>query len=449
MANLPLTFVHLSDIHLGTPGMHGVCDLNAQLRGALEQDLVEFRETNGCVTGLLVTGDIAFSGAEAQYLEAGDWLTKLCKIAGCDEDQVWIVPGNHDVQRSVNASSMLVRDFHTNVRQLPPSQLDAKLGEALTDAVASKGIFDALANYNAFACRFRCTVSAVKPFWEKDLLLNDGSILRLRGVTSTLISDATDDDKANKLLLGTAQLSIVREPGVEYLVLCHHPPEWLLDRDAIEQKLCALVRVQLFGHKHEQTIHQIDQNLRLTSGAIHPERHGQVWVPRFNVLSLQVEGSGNQRTMKVDVHSRIWDAPNQIFMADGRAEQYQLALNRWGGRPASGAVGVPAVVPPRPMGSPAPTPCAVTPSVDDLLRKLTYRFLTLSILNRMDVLDRLGLLPTRELGSIDAAFYSAAISRLQADGRLSECWDTINRVVRSPEPNPFSEAARRSVNANA
>lgn len=49
--------------------------------------------------GILVTGDVAFSGKTEQYDAAGKWLDALAEGIGCSIHQVQMVPGNHDVDR--------------------------------------------------------------------------------------------------------------------------------------------------------------------------------------------------------------------------------------------------------------------------------------------------------------------------------------------------------------
>ena len=124
-----------------------------------------------------------------------------------------------------------------------------------------------------------------------DLLLNDGSTLHLRGLNSVLISGPDDDDKRNKLLLGAIQTEYGRSDGVEYLTLCHHPTDWLLDKDNVAEALLAYSRIQLFGHKHIQKVNKMDETLWLVAGAVHPELSKPNWWPRYNYLSIEVDGA--------------------------------------------------------------------------------------------------------------------------------------------------------------
>lgn len=453
MGKLPLFFVHLSDVHFGAPALRGAHDLNSPLRIAIERDLGELREKLGPLTGILVTGDVAYSGESEQYREALTWLAKLCGIVGCAEEDVWTAPGNHDIQRAKVSASKIVKDFHERVRGQGPAVLDRELREALLDGTFGKALFEPLSSYNAFAIKFGCSVSPDAPCWVDDLSLNDGSTLRLLGLTSALISDQFDDDGAHKLALGAAQLNIAAESGVEYLVLCHHPPQWLIDADAVETKLKALVRVQLFGHKHAQVVDKINETVRLVAGAVHPDRAEREWSPRYNVLSLQVEGSGYARFLKVKVFLRVWNDTQQKFVADstqsGSADgtiEYRLKLGYWVASPSpSLSIAAPTVVEAGPRTPAAQAPVAITDP-----RRLTYRLMSLSIVKIMEVVEKLGLLDGRELGSTDYKFFSDAIKQLEKDGRLADCWDFINDVEGSVDPNPYRlqpEPERRSVNA--
>ncbi len=107
-----LRILHISDLHLrgprepdrarrvrvlGDPWLANV----TELRGDGRFDLVAF------------TGDVAFSGQLDEYLElmlrhrndgtVARWLDETLAAAGCGRDDLYVVPGNHDVARAVHA----------------------------------------------------------------------------------------------------------------------------------------------------------------------------------------------------------------------------------------------------------------------------------------------------------------------------------------------------------
>jgi hypothetical protein len=48
---------------------------------------------------ILVTGDIAFSGSEGQYVSAKAWLLDLATRTGVSPDRIFVVPGENDTLR--------------------------------------------------------------------------------------------------------------------------------------------------------------------------------------------------------------------------------------------------------------------------------------------------------------------------------------------------------------
>lgn len=435
-----LILLHLSDIHFGKPGSSGFYDLDGQLRNEIELDLGRLRTLLGTSRGILITGDIAYSGKKDQYQKAVEWLKKITKIVGCDEDDVWSVPGNHDVDRTVIKNSNLLRIWHERMREKcnTQSQIDEELVSASEDQVCVRAVSDAMLQYiDEFAHKFGCYVDLKKPTWSDDLLLNDGSKLRLHGLTSTFISNDLDDYKSkNRMVLGTAQVDIKRELGVENLVLCHHPPQWLIDEDFVETKLKALFRIQLFGHKHSQNLEQIGKALRLSAGAVHPDRKDLDWTPRYNVLSLKVE-ENNGRFLHVEVWPRIWNSQSSKFVpeyGEGGKEyrEYNLELDPWT-RPEivqeaeEKGVSTAAVA----LQSSSMKKARINTRH---YRKLVYSFFSLPIHQRVAILSRLNLIPDEASESIDNRTFDSALLSAKKRQLLDKIWD----AVVPGEPNPFS-----------
>lgn len=93
-------FVHLSDIHFGQEKDGGTNAVNSDAKERLIDDARAQVAKIGCAaSGVVVTGDIAFSGQVHQYEMAAHWLADLTDAIGCDRTDVQLVPGNHDVDR--------------------------------------------------------------------------------------------------------------------------------------------------------------------------------------------------------------------------------------------------------------------------------------------------------------------------------------------------------------
>ena len=110
---MSLTYVHVSDIHFGQERGPEVYVHN-DVKQCVIADVVELKMAIGIerMDGVIVTGDIAFSGKKTEYDQAAKWLDRLTEEIGCDKTDVIVVPGNHDIDRdriSAGASLMLPR----------------------------------------------------------------------------------------------------------------------------------------------------------------------------------------------------------------------------------------------------------------------------------------------------------------------------------------------------
>ncbi|MFO0591686.1 MAG: metallophosphoesterase [Polyangiaceae bacterium] len=92
----PIRFLHISDIHL-RPGLVKRYDQDRVLSGLvafLERDRAHFP-----LDLIFVTGDLAQSGRAEEYTLVSDLLRKLLEITGVPRERMFVVPGNHDVDR--------------------------------------------------------------------------------------------------------------------------------------------------------------------------------------------------------------------------------------------------------------------------------------------------------------------------------------------------------------
>jgi predicted phosphodiesterase len=438
--------VQVSDIHFraGKKSLEAIQD---DVKAQLIEDAVQLCKGLPAVRGILVCGDTAFSGQKSEFVTARTWLSSLCALLGAPEENVWVVPGNHDVDRSEH-SAPLLRMLHRQIRAKDPKAIDDQLDVCYKDEQSGDLLFRPLRNYNEFAASYGCSTTASSPHWEQSFSLNDGSTFVVRGMNSVLVSGDSDDEHQNRMVLGSAQCVIVAKPGREYLVMCHHPPSWLLDGHRVEECLNARARVQLFGHRHNHVINQIDDALRISSGATIPEVGNGEWCPRYNVLVLEVRKNALGRVLRVLVFARTWDPKTRTFVVEASKgvkpySSYELELPAWD---------APAKVPTSPKASPKPAgekPSQVTivkttqePTMD-ANRRLTYRFLLLPYYQRTEIAVKLDLArdEDRDVGETERA--GLFLKRAVAAGRLADLWDEVER--RHPDPatkNPFREAPK-------
>ncbi len=109
----PIRFLHVSDLHL-RPARVARYEQDRVLDGLvrlLERDRAEFP-----LDLVFVTGDLAWSGAAAEYELVIAFLRRLLEVTGVPPERLFVVPGNHDVDRSVGR--WLLRTLETDGESL-------------------------------------------------------------------------------------------------------------------------------------------------------------------------------------------------------------------------------------------------------------------------------------------------------------------------------------------
>lgn len=415
----------------------------------------------GTVHGLVVCGDVAFSGAATEYETARRFLADMCQRIGCPPENVWMVPGNHDVNRSAIAQSLLIRHVHAGLRDGGVDFLESRIRGVVEDVQARELILSPLEQYNLFATGYGsgCAIDSEKFYWEHDLPLNDGSTLRLRGINSTLVSGPDDDTQAKKLIVGEMQTQMLREDGVSYMTLCHHPLDWLIDADAVTDALNTRAAIQIYGHKHRQRVTPIGENsLIISAGAVQPSRGESGWVPTYNILSLSVEGGMDQRYLNIELQSRRWNESERCFVAevgagDASVRNSRVKLWRWSGehrRSTAIADDKGHTSPPLPsVDSPAvshiqkpheiPLSCEEVIQLVNPERRLMFRLFGLPYHQIIRIAATLDLVTDEDKSVKDAERFQRYFRRAKERGQLAELWFQVEQQYGEGQQdmNPF------------
>jgi len=278
-----MRLLHLSDIHFKEPDcLNPQTDPERPYRTRLKADLVELCAEKR-VDAILVSGDIAFKGHSAEFAVADAWLKELASASDCRPDRIYVVPGNHDVDRSVCRGSTAISDAQAAIANAHNLSRETVLRTRLRDGESGAALFKPLTAYNAFASPLGCYVGPAQPYWFYDLDdLGGGVTLRLHGLTSTLISGLEDRDaQPGRLYLSPLQTVLDPKPDVLNLVMSHHPPRWFLDEDAVDGAVNDRAPLQFFGHEHRQRCIPTDGYIRFSAGAVNPERNEPEWKPGY------------------------------------------------------------------------------------------------------------------------------------------------------------------------
>src|SRR3546814_13974070 len=74
-------------------------DPDRAFRARMVQDVRDRVAELGPIGAILIGGDIAFKAHPDEYACALAWIEQLIAVTGCSHERVYVVPGNHDVDR--------------------------------------------------------------------------------------------------------------------------------------------------------------------------------------------------------------------------------------------------------------------------------------------------------------------------------------------------------------
>lgn len=418
-------FLHVSDIHFRRRS-GAVTDIDEDLRNELVLDAGLFADSNEKPDGILISGDIAFSGQKDEYETAKKWTNQLCEAVGRDGLFVWCVPGNHDVDQSKVRNGPILETLHQALRNAGEKEIDELLDKYLRDASAGTSLFSTIDGYNKwFARNYECEITREQPFWHRSFVLNDSSVLRVNGINSTIVSNH-QDNSIRSIIVGRYQLPR-RQTGVVDLLLCHHPPDWWQDADQLADDMENRCRIQLFGHKHVHRLKRINETVVVSSGAVHPDRQEDGWQPRYNWIHVNIDGVGDNRELVVRVFPRVWSNHDTKFIPDtnsckGREyREHKIKLEEWtaptlinkeeeSDRSVDGA-----------------EPLDKEGTTVNRGRILTYRFFELPHVLRLDTMRELNLIDEEDEGITDTELFRRIMERARERGQLAELWDKVQR----------------------
>lgn len=397
-------FAHLSDIHFAGYAAGAVFDLESDIRNELVIDLQQLVERAGPLDALLIGGDVAGKGKTSEYKVAERWITELCGEFGIPTERVYCVPGNHDVDQQVIKGDPVLKTIQDSLLECRIDEIDARLEALLSSGDNRALLLSALEPYNQFAAQYECDMGISDLYWEQ--VVPFGEIkLQLIGLASPIVSGPSDVQvpEASRLVIGPQPRMIHRARDTFIIVLCHHPPSWLRDRESAETFL-RRAHLQLYGHQHSFDVGRSGAGLRIDAGAVHPARDEDPWNPSYNLVSLLADG-GEASDVTVDVYARQL-LPEMKFGPISKEEDMSRDTISVKFEQASGA-------PPAPLAE-APE----TTSVDE--REFAQAYVSLSPDLRLNVGDSLGLLEEGDDGLPESARLRKIFQTARADQRLAE-----------------------------
>lgn len=431
------TFVHISDIHFGQEKRSGELVVNNDVKEHLIADAQRELSRLGKFPsdGVLVTGDIAYAGKSEQYKEAGAWLDKLAHAIGCHETAVHLVPGNHDIDRGEIGSGL----------ELMLREIGEK-GESLLDHYLAnpndrKDLYARFTAYIPFAEGYNCPLDGEGGLaGDKPVSLGGGKALRFIGL-NTALTCSKGLNEEGRLIIGAKQRVLPEEPGVELVVLAHHPMRWLQDGPDALNYIRNRARVLITGHEHNPIVYtEPTPNghslLVMAAGATVPPSDEKL-LYTYNIIEFNLDDTGEK--LVVTVHPRSWRDERKDFEGDitplkGKGATFTLDCpNFCGGSdaqaPSVEANSVGAVQAEVQVEGDRAKEAQMAPMSDDFALVLLRFFRDLTPAQRLRVLVQLGELPDDWTDELSHAIERQVVDRLAHSGGLSKLSDAIDWVV--------------------
>lgn len=357
-----IRILQLSDIHWVVKPR--ALDKYQTLRDALIRDLEQYCETKEeKFDSLLICGDIAQSGSSAEYDKAKEFINLVCKSIGCNESEVYVVPGNHDKDRKAG-NPVLRRPINAGLAcEKGNDEMFHDLMQNGVEVVCT--LYKPFLHYEAFSqiyenseplmhkCihefdkeDFTIDVDNDEMFWHRPLAEDlSGYTLYLYGFNTALTCDENDFnvDKGHKMYLSKfAYNNIPAEEGkCIRMSMMHHPLSFIADKDEISKILDRLFAVQLYGHVHCSESQQETKYgpLKVFSGAMQPPSGGDKnkYRPVYNMIELSVkEDNDNKVYLEVKLTVHKWNEDSVSFQNDEEASATFFIdvteQNRWAQR---------------------------------------------------------------------------------------------------------------------
>ncbi len=316
------SWIHMSDIHF----LHGTKKSQLDQEMVLKAIVRDVSAISGSASlqipqpdVIFVTGDIAFSGAEKdadEYIVAEKLLQAIAESAGLSNENIFTVPGNHDVQRNRflgdDDASLLIENLRDGRRELEWALSKRKHRERL------RSRFE---NYSRLASNFArtCIKDGETPdlYWHYSLPLTPLLTVTLLGVNTAILSH--DDEDRRKLQVSLEQLKSFPDledaSNVLAIALGHHPFSWLGDGKDVEGWLRKKAHIYLCGHAHDaRSLSYVSEGgpgiLLVQAGATH-NRSGSPNSYNYGAVIKKPLGQISAR-----IWTRIWSEKNKDFRED-------------------------------------------------------------------------------------------------------------------------------------
>ena len=303
-------------------------------------NLAELRRDGGPIDLVVFTGDLGDWGHPTDYPRAIAFLRETCGVLNVPLERLFVVPGNHDIDRTVQCAAWeslrrdVARDPRAYSRWLAGEDRGALLGDGRRDQVRERqGAFWA-------AVATELGRAELMPQHSPHTRLGYQQVLTLPGLlapiyvigldTAWLAGDPHDD---GELRLTEHQISLLTttqagEPLRGFrLALMHHRLADLADGADSRRLMADHVDLLLHGHQHEPASEVLvgpdHQLLVLATGCLYEGDEGHHFPNAFQVIELTLDE--HARPAGAEIRFRGWSERGMFWGDD--ALLYESARN--------------------------------------------------------------------------------------------------------------------------
>lgn len=301
------------------------------LRSAFKNEIENLRKANKKVDYLFICGDIAFKGITDEYTQAMEYIDKLCQLLELKRKDVFVVPGNHDLNRKSDGHEL--REL-INIALATDDRNEVFLKTVHKDRSLNKTLYAAFQDYNMFAKEYLCHDEVMnkclsraeyvaitdtdKMFYGHNLKDIGDITVTLTGVNTALNCDGWDYNDAKgighkQMLAKRAYYKSELKKQELRILMGHHPLEFLASKDRIREDLDNIYQLQFFGHVHDQMLQGDEKTVRILSGAFDPPKdkfNPDKYKPVYNLVEITQD---TEKSVRVECMARIWNKTSFDF----------------------------------------------------------------------------------------------------------------------------------------
>lgn len=265
-----ITWLHISDLHIDASEDND----NSIVRDAFLNDIEERLNSGISFDFIVVTGDVANKGKSKDYLIANDFFKRLLEKVKLDEKRIFIVPGNHDLDRD----KISKKNGGAFLNELVDGKNNTRINDIIDSVFLGSCKYKFAEYYKKISNnRYEVQNKLLGNYYEE--LEVDGEKIGIVGVNSAWLSQGKGNDENLHMAVGEKQIrelvnfSSLNKNSLN-ICLYHHPMSTWLAFDRTKGLLKSKFDFLLCGHFHEpgNTIDAISSSVELQAGSLYKSR---------------------------------------------------------------------------------------------------------------------------------------------------------------------------------